>query len=230
MKKLKHSCPFGGKQYPQYLLMASPFIVMLLTSTFQFSAALTLAAFILLPLIILIVCLAIEQSLSPEEKMLIEAADLPLWQPADPQIIASIRMNEESKGSPVLGGLLGGVVFCAAILVTIGFNTVTVLLCGAIIIAIVILLVSDLLGSSAWAEIDETAVYTDIAVDHMYDVKRRRTRGPRHARYTEEWYESYIVFYLPDGRYILHCRDIFQQHPPVIRVIQFRGKIRWFAL
>lgn len=230
MKKLKYSCLFGGKQYPKYLLMLSPCIAIMFSSALHFPPTLIWIAFILLPLSILIVCLTIEQSLSPEEKMLIESADLPLWQPADPHIIASIRSTEENKGFDTPLELLSGVVLAVVIIATIGFNTVTVLLCGAICIALVIALVSSLRGSSTWGEIDESAVYTDIPVHHMYDVKHRSRRGPKYARHTEEWYETYIVFYLPDGRYILHCRDIFQQHPPVIRVIQFHGKVRWFAL
>ena len=230
MKKLKRSCPFGGKQHPKYLLIGSLIFSGMLSASLGFSPAVLLTALTVLPLAVLGICFAYEQHLTPDEKTLVAEADLPLWQPLDRSLIESIRAKEMDKGSLLFIGLIVGVLLCMFVISQIGFNTAALLISAAIMIAVVIYILADIRESGVWANIDETAVYTDIPVHHMYDVKHRRTRGSRFSRYVEEWYENYIVFYLPDGRYTLHCREVFQQYPPTIRVIQFRGCIRWFAL
>lgn len=60
---------------------------------------------------------------------------------------------------------------------------------------------------------DDTAIYTKIEVDHWF--YGEMARGGR---------RKYIVFYLPDGKYVLETNGIPPQN---IVVIKYKHFIRW---
>ena len=73
---------------------------------------------------------------------------------------------------------------------------------------------------AGWKTIDNTAVFTTVPVHHMFDVvhKNRRSRS--------EWTESYIVVYLPDGRYVLHAQK-GDGDARGITFVKYRGSVMW---
>ena len=77
----------------------------------------------------------------------------------------------------------------------------------------------QMIHSFMWGTLDETAVYTIIPIDHMYDVKHRGKHGA-------EWYESYLVFYQPDGRYTLHAKDGDGDANCVV-IVKYHGLVTW---
>ena len=228
MKRLKYACPFGGKQHPIYIAFGSVLAVMLGTLfSDDMDVAFMTFLMIVAPILTLLICFWIEQSLTEDEKELIAEAEMPLWEEATPELIARIKAEEDGKGSGLLlllclCGFLTAFVFLKA-----GFSQITVLIAGICVFIILAVFVYRRHVAAIWSEIDETAVFTNIEIHHMYDVRHTSRHGRGAFRTVREWYENYIVFYLPDGRYTLHNRHTFTSHPPVITVVRYRGLIRW---
>ncbi len=228
MKRLKYACPFGGKQYPIYLALAAAFLTPLLFLALDLKIDTTIAAFFLAPLIVLLICFCYEQHLTPDERIIVSRIEPPLWNIATQDLIDEIRMaeNKDARNEMLAAGVIAAGI-CLFITVGIGFSTVTVILCLLTVLGCIVAFLYTLQTSQIWAQIDDSAVFIDVPIHHMYDVKhssgRRRGLIPYEPRI---WYESYFVFYLHDGRYVLHAPK-GSGDAKTVRLVKFRNHIRW---
>ena len=219
MKRLKYQCPFGGRQYPYYLVLLSAVIVPLAALIkFDADGVTVFGLMALCPAVIAAICYTREQRLMPDEQDLIDSSEYPLWQPVPPDLLDSVhrqtrRLSRESKSGIVL--FTG---FAAGTLIPRSGDP-NYPLAGAFIIGALVCLIIGLLQRALWSDCDETAVFTVIPIDHMYDIKHHSRRG--------SWIESYLVFYLPDGRYTLRAKN-GTGDAGAIAVVKFRGMVTWF--
>lgn len=169
------------------------------------------------------------------ERELIEGADLPLWN----------KLSEEDKQSlcsekPM--SLTTALKWTAVILVlSLMFlyfarndSTVFIIVIICMLLAMLAVLFS-FCGSNLWADIDDTAVYTDIPVHHSFTKKYSGgKRLPYYVKSYSEFYEKqlnnknaehYAVCYLPDGKYIFY-NDSGINHPAAIRIIKYKGQYK----
>lgn len=230
MKKLKRSCPFNGKQYPMYLLLFS-LIFGVGFGIIEFPSIVSVLM-LLSPLIVLAVCYAVEQHLTDGERRIIANTPNPLWQPVTPEIKSLVIEQQSStqlslKAMVTASLALGGLLFLMGIMPgrhsrksLAPPNVMLVVALFAAAAMFLWLMLTKGIGAN-WMEIDETAVFTQIPIDHMFDV----THYGRHGR---QWVESYLVFYQPDGRYVLHApKD--SGFGNTVTVVKFRGATTWLV-
>ncbi len=215
---LKYSCPFGGKTYPGIVAMIVALIA-LMGSTFSGSSTfVVILASIGLPLVVLAVFFWLEHLLTDEERRVIESTELPLWLPATPDLIEGVRARKNRFTSRMVSIMIIGAIFMLAFLSPKrGEPNYSAMLTVGIVTAVIILF--DYLMRSRWNYIDETAVYTTVPIDHMYDVTH-------HGKHGRTWVESYIVFYLPDGRYVLHAES-GDGRARAITLVRWHGMVMW---
>lgn len=230
MKRLKYACPFGGKQYPFYLAVTAMVTAPLLCLSLDITAA--VSSMLWAPAIVLVICFIIEQRLTPDERAIIAETPPPLWNCATEDVIDSIRASENRDARAEIGAA-AVIAFAGCTVVIIGFgaSTFTWVLCGLIVLGCILAFVFSLMKSDLWAQVDDSAMYIDVPVDHMYDVKHTTTRG-RHTwimRESTVWYVSYLVFYLHDGRYTLQV-PTGEGDRDIVRIIKYKNSIRWMLL
>ena len=225
MKRLKFSCPFGGKQHPPLVALAAGIFTGFAVMNTNLNVFVKLGFIFGAPVVALIICFLIEQHLTADEKSLIAQADTPIWEHATPELIARIRAEKFTidKGLLTVMCLCG--LFAAYTLMQTGFSEYFLRDAGVAAGIVLVVYAYKRWIASIWSKVDESAVFTEIPVHHMYDVRHSRSSGKGTRRRTRHWYENYIVFYLPDGRYTLHNKS--EYHAPVITVVKFRGLIRW---
>ena len=219
MKRLKYACPFGGKRFPFYLAAISalfPLFGMMLTDTAP------LFRFILMfacPIAVLTACFFWEQALTDDEKEICASCELPLWLPANSELAEAVR---DRTSFPNVKTVIVGVItaiFAVSFLVPSAGGVTNYSLVGLCIIPGMLFVLFQLFESIIWGTVDESTVYTIIPIDHMYDVKHTDKNGT-------VWYESYLVFYQPDGRYTLHARDGDGNANSVV-IVKHRGLVTW---
>ncbi len=230
MKWMKYSCPFGGKQYPFYLAMIAPMVIALLLVMGD-HAVLAMAAMFLLPIGILVGCFFVEQHLTPDERTIITETDPPLWNPLTEPLMERLRFEAKNTGdSPLPMFLFIGAFPIIFIVATMGVNAVSVVIAAVIVLVIIAFLLAGSHQSEIWSQVDDTAVYIEVPIHHMYDV--RHTHSRRHRgwlfdyRERDEWFVSYLVFYLHDGRYILRAPVGAGDAHSVI-IVRFGNSTRW---
>lgn len=203
MKRLKRSHLFNGKTYPYYATIIVMFVCM-------FSGIGFTPMFALTPLMIiltLVICFIRENTLSDSERRMISQLPYPLWEPVTPEIRQLVTEQQEHSqltftgmilSSAVLGGLAFGVMVTPSRGSRSSFlNPPAALGIAALIAAITFICLLIRNGiSENWLEMDDSAVYTKVPIDHMYDVIH-------HGKHGRTWITSYLVFYQPDGRYVL---------------------------
>lgn len=222
MKRLKIQCPFGGKTYPA---IASAVVGFAALTFCSFNMNLpwdsTVLAMVLAVFVVLLLCYGWEQHLTPAEEEAIANAQYPLWEPVNEDIVDRVR---SLKWFISLNGALAGCLFLFLGLITGlpnlvregGFGISALLfLIGMIIITV------DFFRCMLWRSIDETAVYTFIPIDHMYDVTHHHNDG--------DYTTSYLVFYLPDGKYVLRARAGSGDYG-AIAVVKFHHMITWVSV
>ncbi len=230
MKRLKFACPFGGKQYPFYLALIAPMVIALLLVMGD-HAMLAMGAMFLLPIGILVGCFFFEQHLTPDERVIIAETEPPLWNPLTESLQERLRFEEKNTGeSPLPLFLFIGAFPIIFIIVTMGVNALSVVIAAVIVLVIIAFILAGAHQSEIWSRMDDTAVYIEVPVHHMYDV--RHTRSRRHRGWLfdygtrDEWFVSYLVFYLHNGRYILRAPVGAGDAHSVI-IVKFGNSIRW---
>lgn len=228
MKRLKFSCPFGGKRYPWIMAACTAFIMPFVLLSFGMFAS--LSSMIWGPICVLLICFCYEQHLTPDERAIVAETEPPLWNLATPELIDEIRtMENKDTGGELGAAAVIALAICCIPIGAFGFSTVTVVLCCVIVLGCIIALIHTLRQSDIWAQIDESAVYIDVPIHHMYDVKHTDSRRRYYFREPRVWYVSYIVFYLHDGRYVLRApKGAGDAH--AVRIVKFRNRIRWMLL
>ena len=230
MKRLKYQSPFGGHQYPLIitLICASAICPIGLISDLPFPLRLPM---VLSPLIAPVVCYFIIHHLTPDEKHMIENMAYPLWQPVTQEIKARVCAEQSDSQMSLSSILIAGVTtggFAAVFCILPGkrgrralASPETAVVIGMIVavITVIYLMISKGVGAN-WLEIDDSAVYLQIPIDHMYDVEH-------HGRYGRTWVESYLVFYQPDGRYILHAPR-GSGDCNTVTVVKYGKALTWF--
>ena len=195
MKRLKYRCLFGGKIYPYYAVIGA-FIFGMTRVISKPTTTRTVLFLIGLPLLALVVCFFFEHRLTDGEMQIMSESSYPLWNPV-PEELKALLKQQYASPSPIL------IVVC--ILAVLIVMPVTYLVSGGeniplqplVITAAIVgfAFIIDFLRRAAWTHIDDSAVFALIPIDHMYDVEHRNKNN--------SFFRSYMVFYLPDGRYVL---------------------------
>lgn len=219
MKLLKYSCPFGGKIYPMYLALASiliPTFGLMLTDISPFYR---IAALFGCPIAVLTACFFIEQALTDDEKAICNDCENPLWLPANPALADAVRNRIHFPNRHTFSAVFVSIIFGASILTQMiaRESGASIAVCAMAPGGLFVMF--QLIYTYLWSTVDETTVYTIIPIDHMYDVRHTGKHG-------REWYESYIVFYQPDGRYTLHAHDGDGSANSVV-IVKHRGMVTW---
>ena len=237
MKRLKYRHLFNGRQYPLYLGCIAACVAPLIT----LAARIELNPVLVMPcafLLVLVICFLIEHRLSREERQLIADAPMPLWKPVNAPVRSKIREKYESSQFRLPGMIIGSLVIGIAVFVigilptrhSTGFNDPSVVLpiaAAAAIIGFIVMLLCRGRGAH-WLEIDESAMYTVIPVHHCYEIKQHH-RSPYRLTGGETWYENYLVFYQPDGRYVLKIPKGGHFCSAVI-IVLYHGAVTWLPV
>ena len=217
MKRLKYQCPFGGKQYPIYAafvsFMLAPMIGIPLDVSFT-AMALIMAG---LPVAALIVCFFIEQHLTAGERAIIADTAYPLWMPAPPELQEAVR-NAKSKPSPILFTLIIPLIGLEFAILFPEHSEPNKGLAMVILLLYVGVFLADWFMRGEWQHADDTTVYTMVDIHHMYDVE--------HHDKHNTWTVSYLVFYQPDGRYVLRA-ERGMGNVNSIYILKYRGMVIW---
>ena len=194
----------------------------------------------------MIACLIIERSLSPEERRLIAESQSPLWHPINENVRRKLMSKYDNTQISVVSmavssAVIGVIVFVLGILPgrhSLEFKDPAVILpiaAGAAVISFVFLLLRKGRGAS-WLDIDETATYTVIPVHHCYDVthySRNRMRSLSSnsfdSSFFRTWITRYLVFYQPDGRYVLRIPENTGECVAVI-LVSCHGSVTWMPV
>ena len=195
MKRLKYRCLFGGKIYPYYAVMGAFIFGMTLVIP-KPTTTRTVLFLIGLPLLALVVCFFFEHRLTDGEMQIMSESSYPLWNPVPEELKALIRQQFSSPSPILIAVCIVAVLIVMPVtyLVSGGENIpLEPLIITAAIVACAFIF--DYLRRVVWVHIDDTAVFAIIPIDHMYDVE--------HKNKNRSTYRSYMVFYLPDGRYVL---------------------------
>lgn len=213
MKRLKYRCLLGGKTYPAYVICALLFLM--LFGSIEFPPLLALLPFALIGA--LGICIFLEHSLSDSERRMVSRLEYPLWQSMTPEIRQLVISQQESTQID-----LTQLIIAASLVGGMGFLFVSVpprnghsmlythpaipflVFAFVGILAFIFLLIRKGIGAN-WLDMDDSAVWIKVPIDHMYDVTHHN-HGGRYAKFGScdiEWTKSYLVFYLPDGKYIL---------------------------
>lgn len=217
MKRLKYLHLFYGKSLPLIIsIFGTCFAVISVTALDIIKSDIgylyLLIGTITLFLLILAVGYAVIHHLKPDEKKKIAEASPPVWKKLPDRMKKKFHIDKKSSliSSAVLIGL--ELIFFFFIMLIKGVETMLVSL-AVILPATLIVLACLAVWEHIWANMDNTAIYTKIEVDHWF--YGEMARGGR---------RKYIVFYLPDGKYVL---ETFGIPPKNIVVIKYRCFIRW---
>lgn len=222
MKRLKYRCLFGGKQYPIIAAYISVVLAPLLALALNIPENMLLPLLVILPAAALIISFYIEHRLDDTERAITEQSVEPLWYPITEQIADQVRTKQKSPLevlTPVF--ILGGTATLFWLL-PVKLNRISPMTLAFPIfvwLCIGLFVVWRYLHAASWKEIDATAVYTVVPIHHMYDVEHRN----KYRR----WYKSYLVFYLPDGRYVLPAPEGSGSAKFLI-IVKFRDDLTWF--
>ena len=98
------------------------------------------------------------------------------------------------------------------------------------VIAFICLLIRKGIGAN-WLNMDDSAVWIKVPIDHMYDVTHHSRSGSyrRFGGYDREWTTSYLVFYLPDGKYILPVPKGGGDNNTVV-IVKYGRSVTWLPI
>ncbi|MDE6519546.1 MAG: hypothetical protein K2K91_03670 [Ruminococcus sp.] len=221
MKRLKYRHLFYGKSIP---VMFSLFgVLLLITSVIALDTIKNelgyiyfLIGSIALILLMLAVDYAIIHRLNLDEKKKIAEASPPKWKKFPDRFKKKFRIDK--KASLISIAVLIGLELIVAFLVMLSDGVQAMLVSLAILLPVTLIcLAVYAVWEHIWTNMDDSAIYTRIEVDHSFKVEY--TRGGRKN------YRNYIVFYLPDGKYVLEVSAGLV--PKNIVVIKYKYFIRW---
>lgn len=217
MKRLKYRHLFYGKSIP---VMLSLFGVLLLIISVpaldiiknELGYIYFLTGSIALILLTLAVDYAVIHRLKPDEKKKIAESSLPKWKKLPDKMKKKFRIDK--KNSLISMAAAIGLELTAAFIVMLADGVQTMLAALEVLMPVTLICFAVYaVWEHIWANMDDSAIYTRIEVDHSFEGER--TRGGR---------RHFIVFYLPDGKYVLETYGI---PPKNIVVIKYKCFIRW---
>lgn len=227
MKRLKYKCPFNGKNYPAILATIGFYLGPLIGVTMMLDEKITILISFGLPILILAICFWNEQRLSEAEQTMVEYAEAPLWVQVTPEIQQEITKRKGEFDQPLSKiFIICGAVGCVVLFGSMFFsghraNPVDVVPAAVSVAAgAMVVLMLLRIRSKQWNHMDETAVYTKIPIDHMFDV----THHSKHST----WTTSYLVFYQPDGRYVLRVRDKIGGFANMVTIVKYNNMLTWY--
>ena len=231
MKRLKYLHPFGGRTYPRFIILGA-FLAGLMGGIITDIENLFWYA-LLPPLIVTALMLFFFNIPDDHDRDGIRDASYPIWNPVTPEIMSVIRKEEQSgqlsaAGMIILSLLAAFASFALSRIPPRGsrepiFSTETSLLIALIIGAAAFFTILFLqLRSRIWEQIDNTAMFAEIPIDHFYDVRHSKGQG-------ETEIINYLVYYLPDGKYIMRAPEK-SGLADCVTVIKFRRMVRCMVL
>lgn len=210
MKRLKYRHLFYGKSIPVILSIFAVFFV--ITAVIAIDTIVNdlyyiylLIGSIALILLTLVMNYVIIHRLKPEEKKKIAKASPPKWKKLPDRMKKKFRIDK--KASLISSAILIGLELLVAFIAMLADGIQTMLVTLAVLIpSTIIVLACIAVWEHIWANMDDSAIYTKIAVDHVF--RGTRTRGG---------WRYYAVFYLPDGKYVLEFPTKFIKNIVVIK-------------
>lgn len=219
MKRLKYRHLFYGKSIPIIISMFVVFFI--ITEVIALDAIKNESGYIYLLIVSIAVILltltvdyAVIHCLKSDEKKKITESSPPKWKKLPDRMKKKFRTDKET--SVISSAIIIGfeIIFAFFVMILNGFETMLVTL-TVIIPTTLICLAIYTVWEHIWENMDDSAIYTEIQVDHSFEGERVRGGGRR----------KYIVFYLPDGKYVLEIYgDVL---PKNIVVIKYKCFIRW---
>lgn len=217
MKRLKYRHLFYGKSIPVMLSLLG--VLLLITSVTaldiiknELGYIYFLTGSIALILLTLAVDYAVIHRLKPDEKKKIAESSLPKWKKLPDKMKKKFRIDK--KNSLISMAAAIGLELTAAFIVMLADGVQTMLVALEVLMPVTLICFAVYaVWEHIWANMDDSAIYTRIEVNHSFEGER--TRGGR---------RHFIVFYLPDGKYVLETYGI---PPKNIVVIKYKCFIRW---
>lgn len=221
MKRLKYRHLFYGKSLPVIFSLFGAFFVIITLSvvlldnndseTGNLYLSISSIAIILLTLA---VNYAVIHHLKPDEKKKIAEASAPKWKKFPDKMKKKCRIDK--KESLISTAILIGFELIVAFFVMLSDGVQAMLLTLAVLLPVTLIcLAIYAVWEHIWANMDDSAIYTRIEVDHSFEGERTRGGGRR----------KFIVFYLPDGKYVLEV--LVGLVPKNIVVVKYKCFIRW---
>ncbi|MCM1506692.1 MAG: hypothetical protein NC177_06110 [Ruminococcus flavefaciens] len=165
-------------------------------------------------LLTLVIDYFIIHHLTPDEKKKIAGASPPEWKRLPDEMKSKFQTNKKAFLFAV--AIVLGFEIAVAFFVLLSEGAKTMLITFAVIVSATIIFCAFFaVWEHIWANMDDSAVYTKIEIDHSFKGERRKQGGRR----------KFIVFYLPDGKYVLETDSDFI--PANIVVIKYKCFIRW---
>lgn len=236
MKRLKNKHPFHGKSFPLHLSFIIAFAMMPVLLVLSVPWEWIMPLMLLTAFAVLVLSYFIMNRLSDSERALIANTSTPLWHPINDSVKTRI-FSKYSESQYSLSKMLNITLIVGVCVFVFGImpgrrNTEpgdpAMILPIAVIVAVVTFLAMMLVKGRGkmWLDIDESAMYTVVPIDHVFDVKHTEKRGRSLLSGSRTWYVNYLVFYQPDGKYILRIPDGVHDVEAVM-VIKFRGNTTW---
>lgn len=225
MKRLKLICPFGGKKYPIIVTITLGIMTAMTALYYQYSLRALTAAVMFVTTATLLICWVIENIPTEDERELIAYTEAPVWMPLEPSL------HDHIQNQPFPGKLACiGAFWCFCFVITFltpkrgDPNPHAAFISGMIGAAI---LTADWISRLFWrVRLDESAVRAIIPIDHTYDITTTEHRRVFGIYETSEHSSSYLVFYLPDGKYVLPLYDTEHSVNSVV-LVKCHGMLRW---
>ncbi|MDE7364903.1 MAG: hypothetical protein K2N27_08515 [Ruminococcus sp.] len=217
MKRLKYRHLFYGKSIPvMFSLFGAFFVITLVIGLYAITNEsgyiYLLIGSIALILLTLAVDYAVIHRLNPDEKEKIAEASPPEWKKFPDRLKKKFRIDK--KDSLISTAVVIGIELIIAFFVMLSDGVQAMLVSLAILLPVTLIcLAVYAVWEHIWANMDNSAIYTRIEVDHSFEGEM--TRGGR---------RKFIVFYLPDGKYVL---ETYGYPPKNIIVIKYKHFIRW---
>lgn len=219
MKRLKYRHIFLGQSVPVIFSMVVAFLIIIEMSCiilndmedgFMYLSFVSIAVILLT----LVIDYFIIHHLTPDEKKKIAGASPPEWKRLPDEMKQKFQTDIRTTLFSVAIVLVFELVVAFFVLLSEGVKTMLITL-AVVVPATIIFCAFFAVWEHIWANMDDSAVYTRIEVDHAFEGERRRHGGRR----------KFIVFYLPDGKYVLETDDY--SIPANIVVIRYKCFIRW---
>lgn len=219
MKRLKYRHLFLGKSIPVIISMFVAFLAIIamlyivlnrMEDGFVYLPVISIAVILLM----LVIDYVIIHHLTPDEKKKIAGASPPEWKRLPDRMKEKLQTDKRAFLFSVAIVLVFELVVAFFVLLREGVKVMLITL-AVVVSATIIFCVVLAVWEYIWANMDDSAIYTKIEIDHAFEGERLRFGGRR----------KFIVFYLPDGKYVLETDDYFI--PANIVVIKYKCFIRW---
>ncbi|MDE6775208.1 MAG: hypothetical protein K2J37_02745 [Ruminococcus sp.] len=219
MKRLKYRHLFYGKTIPVMFSLFGAYLVITVLFTvlpYNIEGEMIYMYLIIASIAIIFLTLAVDYAvihhLKPDEKKKIAEASPPEWKKLPDRMKKKFKVNK--KDSLISAAVAIGIELIVAFIVLLSDGMETMLVSLAVLLPITLICLGIYaVYEHIWANMDDSAIYTRIEIDHSF--KGERTRFGR--RY-------YIVFYLPDGKYVLETPYHLSKN---IIVIKYKCFLRW---